>query len=60
MDDKEYEWRGHKKEMNESDTPPNQKMICHWKMGSGKDVEWRMTNNAQNGFSVDSPKFIIN
>lgn len=50
MDDKEYEWQGHKREMNERNTPPNWKIICRWKRGSGKDVEWRMINNAQNGF----------
>ena len=50
MDDKEYEWRGYKKEMNEHNTPPNWKMIWRWKMGSGTDVDWRMINNAQNGF----------
>ena len=60
MDDKEYEWRGHKKEMNESNTPPNWKMICRSKMGSGKDVEWMMINNAQNGFLWNSLKFVIN
>ena len=60
MDDKEYECRGHKKEMNEKNTPPHSKMTCCWKRGSGKDVEWKMTNNAQNGLSLDSPKFIIN
>lgn len=60
MDDKEYEWRGYKKEMNERNTPPHSKMTGYWKRESGKDVEWRMTSNAQNGFSLDSPKFIIN
>ena len=60
MDDKEYEWHGYKKKMNESDTPPNRKMICRWKMWSGKNVKWRMINDAQNGFSWNSPKFVIN
>jgi len=61
MDVKEYEWHGHKKEINERNTPPNGKIICYWKKkGIGKDVEWRMINNGQNGFSLNSPKFIIN
>ena len=61
MDDKEYEWHGHKKEMNESNTPPKLKEDMPLKnMGSCKDVKWRMINNAQNGFSLNSPKFIIN
>ena len=46
--------------MKERNTPPNWKMICRWKKGSGKDVEWRMINNFQNGFSLNSPKFVIN
>ena len=60
MDDKEYEWHGYKKKMNESNTPPNWKRICRWKMWSGKNVKWRMINDAQNGFSWNYPKFVIN
>ena len=54
MDDKEYGWHGHKKEMNERNTPPYSKMICRWKIGSGIDVDWRMINDAQNGFFLNS------
>ena len=41
MDDKGYEWHGHKKEMNEIDNPPNREMICRWKMGNGKNYEMK-------------------